>query len=145
MNTRPAQTYNSGSLRTILVLTASLLFLIPASGHSALVTVDSFYSGINAATGRTGTSVATFDDSSVTGIGVEKVQLETISFLFSHVGVPQVPTITPQTPDASGNYLQGTFLAIYDSGVFQHLTSEGGAGGFAQPPSAVTPGTAVGT
>ena len=117
------------------VMVGVLLILASRPTSAAPIMVESVYTRA----GQTVTSTASFDPAGLGGVGTEKVQIEAIDFLFSDTGFVQRPSIVPQVPDGGGNFLQGTFLAIYEDGVFDHLLSESGGGGFAQPPAQVEP------
>ena len=81
------------------------------------------------------TSVATFDDAGITGVGREEILLSSIVFNLQGVGILE-PNIDPtQTPPG---WRLGTFLAIYQDGEFDFLLSIfSGAFGYAQPDAQV--------
>jgi PEP-CTERM motif len=120
-----------------------LVFLTGGTAQAALITVDALY--IKAAISvvdpsKNVTVKAIFDDSGLTGVGVEKIQLSSLEFRFSkRGGLLQTPIIVPTAPDSLGNYPQGTFLALYIGGVFDSLVSEDRGGGFASVPAKIFP------
>jgi MYXO-CTERM domain-containing protein len=133
-----------------IVITAVLggmVLLTGGTAQAALITVDALYiqSAISVVDPSKNVTVkGIFDDSGLTGVGNEIIQLSSIEFRFSkRFGLVQTPIIVPTAPDSSGRYPQGTFLAEYIGGVFKSLVSSDRGGGFASAPARIFPSPSV--
>jgi len=120
-----------------------LALLIGGTAQAALITIDAFYiqSAISVVDPSKNVTVkGIFDDSGLTGVGNEIIQLSSIEFIFSkRFGLVQTPIIIPTAPDSLGRYPHGTFLAQYIGGVFNSLVSSDRGGGFGSVPGKIFP------
>ena len=124
---------------TATAVFAGLLTLLVGAAQAIPFTVTNTYTNANTNFTDTVTAVARFDINGPLGPGTQKVQVEEIEFTFSKRGFTQAPIVNLGPPDINGIFPQGTFLAIFEDGLFEFLVSEGGAGGFAQPPAEIRP------
>ena len=111
------------SLSIVVMGLGSLVFHTTAHAQRAVLT--QVYTCFRSCTaGSYVATRATFDASSLTGIGTEVVPLDSFTMVFSTRGVLQTACIVPSVPP----YPESTLLARYKDGVFVTLVSQDNGG-----------------